>query len=105
MELNVVVDSMQLAYKKDRQPSIHLYGNVIDAGKISCRFIMHGGPYKSKLEFTRAVIFDGSDPREVALAVKNQLVEFVKSCDLVPDVLREQLMNAVYEHHKQPRKT
>lgn len=105
MNLHVEVDSMQLAYKKDRNPSVHLYGNIIDAGKINCRFIMHAGPYATKLEFTRAVIFDGRDPIETALAVKNQLVEFVKSCDLIPEVLREQLMHTIYDHHKQPRKT
>jgi hypothetical protein len=104
MDLHVTVDSMQIAYKKDRTPSIHLYGDIIEPGKVNCRFIMHAGPYKTKLEFTKAIIFDGRDPRETAIAVKNQLVDFVKSCDLIPEVLREQLMNVVYNQHKQPKK-
>ncbi len=103
MDLTVIVDSMQIAYKKDRNPSIHLYGNVIKAGKVNCRFIMHAGPYKSKLEFTNALIFDGSDPRETAIAVKNQLVDFVGSCDLIPEVLRSPLSDAIYKHHEQVR--
>jgi hypothetical protein len=103
MELTVVVDSMQLSYKKNRNPSIHLYGEVTKHGGINCRFIMHAGPHKTKLEFTRATIFDGSDPRETAIAVKNQLVDFVKSCDLIPEGLREHLLTAVSKHHEQPK--
>jgi hypothetical protein len=103
MNLTVTVDSMQIAYKKNRNPSIHLYGDVIDAGAVDCRFIMHAGPYKSELEFTRATIFDGRDPKETAIAVKTQLVEFVRSCDLIPEVFKSQLSDAIHRHHKRER--
>jgi hypothetical protein len=77
-----------------------MHGEVIRPG-VTCRYNLRvGGSKPGSLEFTDALIFDQSDPKETALAVKRSLMEFMRSSDDVPASMRDFLLEAILKHHE-----
>jgi hypothetical protein len=102
-ELKVTVKSFSISGSPRRPSMLHMYGQVSRQGVI-CRFELRvGGRKPGKLEFSDATIFDGSDPKETAIAVKRVLMEFMRSSDDVPPSMRDFLLEAILKHHEQVR--
>lgn len=95
----VVVKTFQIIGGQYKRGSIHMTGTVTRS-QVSCKFELSAGSKQTKLSFTDALIFDKSDPMEVALAVKQALYDYVRSSDYVPEPLREHLMTCILDHSK-----
>jgi hypothetical protein len=100
--LDIDVQSFSYSWRKNGKMFISMYGEVRRRG-MDCRFAFETRNGQYHLEFPRAIIRDGSDPRETALAVKNVLVKFLRESAMIPDRYREHMMNCVYKHHEQRR--
>lgn len=101
--LRVKVRSFSISGGPHRQSMLCMYGQVTRAG-VTCKFELRvGGRKPGKLEFSNAIIFDGSDPMETAIAVKRTLMEFMRSSDDVPPSMRDFLLEAILKHHEQVR--
>ncbi|EMI5828546.1 TPA: hypothetical protein ACP7Q5_004827 [Escherichia coli] len=80
--------------------NLGLYGRVSRVG-VSTKFQFQIGNKKTRLDFTDATIFDGSDPRETALAVKQLLADWVRVSQEIPEAYRQRFVDVVLNHHKQ----
>lgn len=94
----VVVKSFQIIGGQYKRGSIHMTGTV-QRGQASCKFELSAGNH-TKLSFTDALIFDKSDPMVVALAVKQALLDYVRSSEYVPEPMRQHLMTCILDHSK-----
>lgn len=95
--------SMSVSLKTNPQEkqrySVNASGEISRPGAYS-KFVYQLGPNKTTLQFMNAVIFDGSDPVEVAKATKNALVAFMQVSDEIPEKHRQTMIDLVYNHHK-----
>lgn len=80
--------------------TLHVEGRIVREA-ISCRFVLSLKGGQHKLTFPEAMIFDGSDPREVALAVKRALIRYLETHDDIPNRFRDKLVSCVRTHHLQ----
>jgi hypothetical protein len=99
----VVVKTFQIIGGQYKRGSIHMTGTV-QRGQASCKFELSAGSKQTKLVFSDAMIFDKQDPMVVALAVKQALLDYVRSSEYVPEPLREHLMKCILDHSKAGRK-
>lgn len=80
--------------------TLHVEGRIVREA-ISCRFVLSLKGGQHKLTFPEALIFDGSDPREVALAVKRALITYLETHEDIPNRFRDKLLSCVRTHHLQ----
>jgi hypothetical protein len=79
---------------------LSIHGTISRTGA-SCKFELANTRQGHKLVFRDAVVFDGTEPRTVALEVKNLLLQFVKHHPDIPESFRQRFMDCVIKH---PRK-
>jgi hypothetical protein len=100
----IVVDSFYYSWNRnDDRVMMGLKGHVMKSG-IECTFKIEHKSGQHKLEFPKAMIFDKTDPAEVALAVKNALVDYIKNSPEIPLMYRQRLVACVMTHHLQGKK-
>lgn len=99
----VRVDSFYYSWNR-RSDSVvlGLKGEVMKNG-IQCTFKIEHKHGQHKLEFPTAMVFDKTDPMEVALAVKNALIDYIRNSPEIPFMYREKIAACVMTHHKQEK--
>src|ERR1700748_927657 len=91
---DVRVKSFSISGGDKKRETMNMYGTIERVGA-KCWFELKVGK-QTKLEFKNAFIFDGrSDPKTVALAVKQALIDYVRSADLIPESMRARLALAI----------
>jgi hypothetical protein len=76
---------------------LNIHGTV-GRPQASCKFAFESTRRGHHLKFTDAFIWDGSDPRAIALQVKNLLLQFVKQHPDIPESFRQRFMDCVIQH-------
>jgi len=79
------------------KPIATLTGVIHNGGGFNCKFSFNFG-HRSQLVFEDARIFDGSEPKTLALLVKNRLLDWAKATDSIPEELRSELVQSILKH-------
>ena len=102
MEVRITSFSYSFVVKTGRA-SLNIHGTVTRP-QVTCKFSLENSKTgQHRLTFREATIFDGSEPRQVAVYVKNALLDFVETHSDIPESFRPKLKNCILTHHLQTK--
>lgn len=101
-DCKIVIDSFFYSWNRnDDRVAMGLKGHVIKRG-IECTFKIEHKSGQHKLQFPNAMIWNEQlNPQEIALTVKNALVDYLKNSPEIPFMYRQRLVACVMTHHLQ----